>query len=75
MTLRTPHEVDLVPATLALAGAELVLSGRIGRELILRTAIQEARRVYDYVLIDTPPSLGLFTINAVAAADAVLVPL
>jgi chromosome partitioning protein len=75
MTLKTPHGVDLVPATLALAGAELVLSGRIGRELILRTAIQSARQSYDYVLIDTPPSLGLFTINAVAAADAVIVPL
>ena len=74
-TLRTTHGVDLVPATLNLAGAELTLAGRFGRELLLRTALQEARRDYDYILIDSPPSLGLFTVNALTAADAVIVPL
>jgi chromosome partitioning protein len=74
-TLETPHGVDLLPATIALAGAEIMLTGRIGRELLLRRAIEAVRRAYDYVLIDTPPSLGLFTINALVAADSVIVPL
>lgn len=67
--------VDLVPATLALAGAELELAGKVGRELLLRKALRAACERYDYVLIDPPPSLGLFTLNALGAADAVLVPL
>jgi len=74
-TLTTTHGVDLIPATLALAGAELTLAGRFGRELLLRTALGEVRRAYDYVLIDSPPSLGVFTVNALTAADSVLVPL
>lgn len=74
-TLQTAHEVDLAPATLALAGAELTLAGRFGRELLLRTALAEVRRDYDYILIDSPPSLGIFTVNALTAADAVIVPL
>ena len=74
-TITTDYHVDLVPATLALAGAELTLAGRFGRELLLRAALQEARRAYDYILIDSPPSLGVFTVNALTAADAVLVPL
>jgi chromosome partitioning protein len=73
--LRTDHGPDLVPATLALAGAELMLAGQFGRELRLRTALLEVRRQYDYILIDSPPSLGIFTINALTAADAVIVPL
>ena len=74
-TLHTEHGVDLVPATLALAGAELTLASVFGRELRLRTALMEIRRQYDYILIDSPPSLGIFTINALTAADAVIVPL
>jgi chromosome partitioning protein len=74
-TLTTSYGVDLVPATLSLAGAELSLAGRFGRELMLRTALTEARREYDYILIDSPPSLGVFTVNALTAADAVIVPL
>jgi chromosome partitioning protein len=74
-TITTGYGVDLVPATLALAGAELALAGRFGRELLLRTALQDVRRAYDYILIDSPPSLGVFTVNALTAADAVLVPL
>jgi chromosome partitioning protein len=73
--LRTAHGVDLLPATLALAGAEPILSGRIGRELLLRAALDEVRRRYDYILIDSPPNLGLFTLNVLAAAEAVIVPL
>jgi chromosome partitioning protein len=74
-TLPTRAGVDLVPATMALAGAERELASKIGRELLLRRALKAAREQYDYVLIDSPPSLGLFTLNALAAADAVLVPL
>ena len=66
---------DLLPATLALAGAELQFAGRFGRELLLRSALAPLRRSYDYILIDSPPSLGLFTVNALTAADTVLVPL
>lgn len=74
-TLHTQYGVDLVPATLALAGAELTLASVFGRELRLRTALMELRRQYDYILIDSPPSLGIFTVNALTAADAVIVPL
>lgn len=75
VTLTTDHGVDLIPATLGLARAELVLAGHVGRELLLRRALNTARDNYDYILIDSPPSLGLLTLNTLAAADAVLVPL
>jgi chromosome partitioning protein len=73
--LHTEHGVDLIPATLALAAAELTLASVFGRELRLRTAILELRHDYDFILIDSPPSLGIFTVNAMTAADAVIVPL
>lgn len=73
--VQTDHGYDLIPASLALAGAELSLAGQIGRELLLRNALTPLRRRYDTILIDSPPSLGLFTVNALAAADTVLVPL
>lgn len=65
---------DLLPATLALASAELSLAGVFGRELRLRSALIEQRSRYNYILIDSPPSLGIFTLNALTAADAVIVP-
>jgi len=77
-TITTDHaqgRVSLVPSTLALAGAELELAGKVGRELLLRKALKNTREAYDYILIDPPPSLGLFTLNALATADAVIVPL
>ena len=66
---------DLVPSTARLFGAELELAGARSRETRLRDALGAAREIYDYVLLDCPPSLGLLTVNALAAAGRVLVPL
>ena len=62
------REVDLAVASIDLAGAELALSALIGRERSLEKALVEVRSRYDYILVDTPPSLGLLTINAFVAA-------
>jgi chromosome partitioning protein len=67
-------EVDVAVASIDLAGAELALSSQIGRERALAKALAPIRERYDYILIDTPPSLGLLTINAFVAADGVIVP-
>ena len=68
------REIDIAVASIDLAGAELALSSQIGRERALEKAFQSIRERYDYILIDTPPSLGLLTINAFVAATGVLVP-
>lgn len=68
------REVDLAVASIDLAGAELALSALIGRERSLEKALLEVRGRYDYVLVDTPPSLGLLTVNAFVAATGVVVP-
>jgi chromosome partitioning protein len=62
----------VVPANLGLAEAELILSGKMGRELTMRNALRECKRRYDFVLIDCPPTLGLLTVNALVAADQAL---
>jgi len=67
--------LDVVPATPDLAGAEVELVDRRNRERIMRSAIDHVRTSYDYVLIDCPPSLGLITLNMLAAADALVIPL
>jgi chromosome partitioning protein len=68
-------KLDVLPATPDLAGAEVELVNEEGRELRLARAIQQVRDAYDYILIDCPPSLGLLTINMLAAADSILIPL
>src|SRR6266536_616568 len=68
------HEVDVAVSSIDLAGAELSLSSMIGRERALEKALAPALDRYDYILIDTPPSLGLLTINALVAASGVIVP-
>src|SRR5215472_7772730 len=68
------NEIDVAVSSIDLAGAELALASMIGRERALEKALMEVRENYDWILIDTPPSLGLLTINALVAADGVIVP-
>lgn len=67
--------LDVVPSTLDLSGAEIELSAETGREYILRELVDSIKDNYDFVLIDSPPSLGLLTLNALTAADQILIPL
>jgi chromosome partitioning protein len=68
------REVDVACASIDLAGAEIALSTQIGRERALKRALMPVLEEYDFICIDTPPSLGLLTVNALAAADKVIVP-
>lgn len=68
------REIDIAVASIDLAGAEIAMSTKIGRERSLEKALKEVEGVYDFVCIDTPPSLGLLTINALTAANKVIVP-
>ena len=66
--------VDLLPSSIELSGLEVRLINAISRESVLKTCISEVRKNYDYVLVDCMPSLGMLTINALAAADSVVIP-
>jgi len=68
------REIDIAVASIDLAGAEIAMSTKIGRERSLEKALKEVAGDYDFVCIDTPPSLGLLTINALTAANKVIVP-
>ncbi|MEE3393862.1 MAG: AAA family ATPase [Lachnospiraceae bacterium] len=72
--LHTELGVDLIPANIELSGAEISLTSAMSRELIYRSFIEPLKKKYDYILIDCMPSLGLLTINALASADSVLIP-
>ena len=73
--LRTEANFDLIPANRDLAGAEVELIDLEGRETRLRAALDSVEAEYDYILIDCPPSLNLLTVNALCAADAVVIPM
>ncbi|MFZ6017876.1 MAG: ParA family protein, partial [Nitrospirota bacterium] len=66
--------LSIVPSTIDLLGVEVELVGRDGRERVLSNAIEAIRKSYHYIFIDCPPSLGLLTLNALVAADSVIVP-
>lgn len=68
------ENLEIVPATIQLAGAEIELTSMMGRESRLKTAIDEISGEYDFILIDCPPSLGHLTINAFTASDSILIP-
>ena len=70
------HEegVDLIPSNIELSGMEVVLVNTMSRETVLRTYLNEIKRQYDYILIDCSPSLGMITLNALTAADKVIIP-
>ena len=67
--------LDVIPSTLDLSGAEIELSSEPGREYILKELIDVVKSNYDFIIIDSPPSLGLLTINAFTAADEIIIPL
>lgn len=70
----TLENLDIIPATIQLAGAEIELVPTISREIRLKKALENLKEVYDYIIIDCPPSLGLLTINALTASDTVMIP-
>lgn len=69
------ENLDLVPATIELAGAEVELVGQAEREKILKKTLAEIKDKYNFIFIDCPPSLGLLTINALTAADSLIIPI
>ena len=66
--------VDLIPANIELAGLEVALVNTMSREKVMKQVLESAKREYDYILIDCTPSLGMLTVNALAAADSALIP-
>jgi chromosome partitioning protein len=74
-TILQHAEMDVAPSNIDLAGAEVALLTRTGREYVLRAGIDELRETYDVILLDCPPSLGVLTLNGLTAADRVVIPL
>ena len=72
--LHHAEDVDLIPANIELAGLEVALVNSMNREKMLKQVLESAKREYDYILLDCMPSLGMLTINALAAADTTLIP-
>lgn len=72
--LHHPEGIDLIPADLELSAMEMTLVTAMSREYVLKRIVQDLKKDYDYILIDTMPSLGMITINALAAADSVIIP-
>ena len=75
ITVEINKRLSVLPARVELAGAEMELVAAISREMRLKNALDEVKDKYDYIIIDTPPSLGLLTLNALTAADTFLVPI
>lgn len=69
------ERLDIAPATIQLAGAEVDMVPIVSRETILKQSLQSIRDTYDFIIVDCPPSLGLLTLNALTAADSVLIPI
>lgn len=71
----TPYGVTVIPSNINLAGAEIEMVNLIARETKLKAALDKVRNDYDFILIDCPPSLGLLTVNALTAADSIIIPI
>ena len=71
----TPYGVTVIPANINLAGAEIEMVNLIARETKMKAALDKVRNDYDFILIDCPPSLGLLTVNALTAADSIIIPI
>ncbi len=74
VVIHRSERIDVVPSSLLLSAADLELGGVVGRELLLKRAIDKVKEQYDVILIDCPPTLGLLSLNALAAVDKVIVP-
>lgn len=74
VVIHRSENLDVVPSSLFLSAADLELGGVVGRELILKRALEHVKQNYDYIIIDCPPALGLLSLNALAAVERVIVP-
>lgn len=74
VTLSRSEKLSIVPASLLLSAADLEFGGMVGRELLLRRALEKVKGGYDFIIIDCPPALGLLTLNVLAAVEKVVVP-